>query len=884
MKLDPGTRLGPYEIVSPIGAGGMGEVYRGRDTRLERSVAIKVLPGQFSANANLKLRFEREARAISQLNHPHICTLHDVGSDGGVQYLVMELIDGETLADRIARGPLPLAAVLEYGAQIAEALEAAHRAGIVHRDLKPGNIMLTKSGAKLLDFGLARASDSGGAVDPQAPTTAQSREHKPLTAEGTIVGTFQYMAPEQLEGEEADRRTDIFALGCVLYEMLTGRRAFEGKTRTSLIAAIVGSEPRPMRELQPLTPITLEHVIERCLEKNRDDRWQTARDVSRELAWIAETPAVPTAKPRRVSMTAVALLVLAATILAATAVAMWWRRPASVARAASLRFAIPPPEGRRYLDAQISPDGTMLAASLYGSGGGGAPSIWLRPMDALEARQVPGTERAYSVFWSPDSKWLGFFADGKVKKLNVASGEIDTLCQTLGLDARGGTWGEDGTILFALTNGPIQRVSANGGKAEPATSLDATLQEKSHRYPSFLPGGREFVYLGRGSDAAQQGVYLASLDSPARTRVMNARSAVVAAPPDLLLFVSNNVLYAQRLDATARRVIGDPVKIAERVQHAAGTGHAFFSVSRDGQLVFFPAHDEAPAPAWIDASGKEQQTIDFAARSFVLSPDATRIACEIADPSNGTNDIWIYDLVRRTPHRLTTDPNWEQSPVWTPDGRSVVYRGARSDGVHLIRASATGDAAEERLYVEPYAAIAAPLAVTPDGTLLVYQRYGETTKADLWAMPLVPRGKPYPLLSTSFNEGRNVRFHPSGRWVAFLSDEIGTGEVYVQRFEQGKLTGMKVPVSRGGGAVPRWSHDGKQLFFVAGGKLMAMTWDAATGTAGDPRPLFEVGYAQGLEPAPDGTRFLISRLSPAAFGPLTVVLNWPAALERRSGD
>ena len=881
MKLDPGTRLGPYEIVARIGAGGMGEVYRGRDTRLERSVAVKVLPGEFAANAMLRQRFEREARAISQLNHPNICTLHDVGTDRGVQYLVMELIDGESLADRIARGPLPLPAVLEYGAQIAEALEAAHRAGIVHRDLKPGNIMLTKSGAKLLDFGLARAAENREAIDPHAPTTAQSPEQKPLTAEGTIVGTFQYMAPEQLEGEEADRRTDIFALGCVLYEMLTGRRAFDGKTRTSLMAAIVGGEPRPMRELQPLTPVTLEHVIARCLEKNRDDRWQTARDVARELAWIAEAPAVVSIKPaesaRRVLLPLFALLVIAVAIAGAT----WWRRPAAVERTTSMRFVIPPPEGRRYADAQISPDGTMLAASSYGSGGGSAPTIWLRPMDSLEARQVPGTERALNVFWSPDGKWLGFFSDGKLKKLNVGSGDIETICDTRGMQPRGAAWSEDGTIVFAHTNGALQRVSANGGRVEPATSLDTKLEETSHRFPSFLPGGREFLYLARGTDLEQQGVYLASLDSPVRTRVMNARSAVVVAPPDLLLFVSNNVLYAQRLDLKERRVTGDPVKIAEGVDHTSGTGRAFFSVSNHGSLVFFPNHEDEFAPAWVDASGNEQQAIDFRARSFALSPDATRIACNVADPANGTGDVWIYDLVRRTPLRLTADPRWDQGPVWSPDGRSVIYRAARNAGSQIIRASANGDAAEETLYVEPHGGLAAPLAVSPDGTLLVFERYGSATKTDLWALPLAPPRKPYPLLASSFNDGRAARFHPSGRWLAFLSDDIGTGEVYVQRFEQGRLAGMKVPVSRGGGGVPRWSRDGKQLFFVSGGKVTSVRWDEANGTPGEPRALFDVGYAEGLEPAPDGTRFLLGRISAGAFAPLTVVLNWTAELEQR---
>ena len=881
MKLDRGTRLGPYEIIAPIGAGGMGEVYRGRDTRLERSVAVKVLPAAFAANAMLRQRFEREARAISQLNHPNICTLHDVGSDRGVQYLVMELIDGETLADRVARGPLPLAAVLEYGAQIAEALEAAHRAGIVHRDLKPGNIMLTKSGAKLLDFGLARAADHRDAIDPQAPTTAQSPDQKPLTAEGTIVGTFQYMAPEQLQGEEADRRTDIFALGCVLYEMLTGRRAFEGKTRTSLVAAIIGGEPRPMRELQPLTPVTLEHVLSRCLEKNRDDRWQTARDVARELAWIAEGPAVPSMKPaggaRRLALPLLALLVIAA----ALAGAMSWRRPEPVERTASMRFVIPPPEGGRYADAQLSPDGTMLAASSHGSGGGGAQTIWLRPMGSLEARQVPGTERAFNVFWSPDGKWLGFFSDGKLKKLNVGSGDIETICDTRGMEPRGAAWSEDGTILFAHTNGPLQRVAANGGKVEPATSLDTKLEETSHRFPSFLPGGREFLYLARGTDVEQQGVYLASLDSPGRTRMMNARSAVVVAPPDFLLFVSNNVLYAQRFDVRERRVTGDAVKIAENVEHTSGTGRAFFSVSHKGSIVFFPSHDDVPAPAWIDASGKEQQAIDFRPRTFTLSPDATRIACEVSDPANGTGDVWIYDLVRRTPLRLTADPRWDQAPVWLPDGRSVIYRAARSGGSQLIRVSANGDAAEEALYVEPYGGVAVPLVVSPDGALLVFNRYGGTTRSDLWALPLAPPRKPYPLLTTSFNEGRTARFHPSGRWLAFLSDDIGTGEVYVQRFEQGKLSGMKVPVSRGGGGVPRWSHDGKQLFFVSGGKMMSVTWDEANGMAGEPRPLFDVGYAQGLDPGPDGTRFLLGRISPGAFAPLTVVLNWTADVEQR---
>src|SRR5438874_1533594 len=532
--LSAGARLGPYEVLGPIGSGGMGEVWRGRDTRLDRSVAIKILPAELAGNAQLRMRFEREARAISQLSHPHICTLFDVGQQDGRDFLVMELLDGESLAQRLTRGPLTMPEVLRYGMQIADALDKAHRHGIVHRDLKPGNVMLTKSGAKLLDFGLATGS-AAASVPVSTAVAEKPTEYKPLTEEGTIVGTFQYMAPEQLEGIDADARTDIFALGCVLYEMATGRRAFDGKTRTSLIAAIVGNEPVPMSQLQPLTPPAFEHVVAKCLAKDREDRWQSAHDIAEELKWIGTAGsqvgvAAPVAMRRRMRARGVAIVAVVASLLAIALGYVAWKRGSVQPRL--IRASIMPPPGTDFeltrIDAAsltLSPDGTRI--TFEANTKAGDAMIWVRSLAAADATPVAGTEKGHVPFWSPDGKSIGFFAEGKLKRVEISGGAPITLADAP--DGRGGAWNGEGVIIFEPDwRSPLYRVPANGGAATPLTKLDESRSETTHRWPSFLPDGRHFLFLAGshrvGLNSELNAIYVGSLDSPRRTLLARARS------------------------------------------------------------------------------------------------------------------------------------------------------------------------------------------------------------------------------------------------------------------------------------------------------------------------------------------------------------------------
>jgi serine/threonine protein kinase len=501
MSLSPGTRLGPYEILAPLGAGGMGEVYKARDTRLDRTVAVKVLPAHLSFNPEVRARFEREARAVSSLSHPHICTLHDVGRHEEIDFLVMEYLDGETLAHRLEKGPLPLTEVLRHGVEIASALDVAHRSGIVHRDLKPGNIMLTKGGAKLLDFGLARATGLAGTAGDLTHSPTMTR---PLTAEGSIVGTFQYMAPEQLEGKEADARSDIFSFGAVLYEMATGRRAFEGKSQASLIAAILEHEPAPISSLQPMAPASFERIVRQCLAKEPDDRWQTAGDLKRELNWIAEGSQAGVAAPvtqRRRSRERIAWgLVAVLSLLSVASVAGYLARapkPAPV-----IRSSIQTPEKQFVSFVALSPDGTRLVFSAKAVGA--QPSLWVRRLDDARSEPIPGTEEATFPFWSPDGRFLAFFADGKLKKVDLAGGPVVTICEAE--RGVGGTWGRDGTILFAPTpSSPLFRVPSSGGKPAPVTKFDQKRPETMHRYPVFLPDGRHFLYAAATTRPTRSG-------------------------------------------------------------------------------------------------------------------------------------------------------------------------------------------------------------------------------------------------------------------------------------------------------------------------------------------------------------------------------------------
>jgi serine/threonine protein kinase/Tol biopolymer transport system component len=915
MSISPGVRLGPYEIVAAIGAGGMGEVYRARDTRLERMVAVKVLPDHLSSSEELRQRFEREAKTISQLSHPHICALYDVGeadveakgerrtangvakepdiADSNalrpspvavrrVMYLVMELLEGETLAHRLLRGPLPLEQTLRYGIEIADALDRAHRSGIVHRDLKPGNVMLTKTGVKLLDFGLAKLQAAGAtATSGLTSLPTVTPESQPLTSRGTILGTFQYMAPEQLEGSEADARSDIFAFGCVLYEMATGSKAFSGKSQASLIGAIMHSEPPPISLLQPMTPPALDRVVKTCLAKDADERFQTAHDVRLQLQWITEGGSaaglLPPPVARRKSRERFAWAVAGAAMAAAALSVGYLRRAPEKPRA--VRFEIATPEGVSIIDfPRVSPDGRALAFNATDSSG--RSRLWLRPFNALAAQPLAGTEGTTRPFWSPDSRFLGFFADGKLKKIEVTGGPPQKICDAAsGAD---GSWSSEGVILFdGRPQDPIYRVAAAGGTPAIAMVAEAGRKESLVAWPEFLPDGRHFLYMAQGQRPEDHMYRVGSLDSKESKRLGAAQSLVTYAPPGHILFVRENTLVAQPFDAKALKTTGEPVPLAEHIG-TVSTGLARFSVSRNGVLVYRTG-ESASRLLWVDRSGRELSTIGDPAdySDTLLSPTADRLALVLTDPRVGKADIWIRDLAREVSSRFTFDSGDDVSPLWSPDGKTIVFSSNRGGQFDLFAKSVGGGGQEEVLVRNDELKFAH--SWSRDGRYIAFQSRGKKTGWDIWILPTFGDRKPTLFLQTSFNELRPA-FSPDGRWIAYQSNESGRGEIYVQAFPG---PGGKWQVSSAGGVEPAWRADGKEIYYGAPEqKLMAVDIKAGESfQAGVPHPLFQArvqpitNVRNHYLPTGDGQRFLL--LAPVgreSLVPTTVVLNWNAEL------
>ncbi len=899
MPFSPGTKLGPYEILSPAGAGGMGEVYRARDTRLDRTVAIKVLPSHLSSRPDwpdLRQRFEREAKAISSLNHPHICTLHDIGHQEGIDYLVLEYLEGETLAKRLEKGPLPTEQVLCCGIEIADALDKAHRQGLIHRDLKPGNIMLTKSGVKLMDFGLAKATSMADAGARRAiPLQEMATEGKPLTAQGALVGTLQYMSPEQLEGKEADSRTDLFALGAVLYEMATGKKAFEGKSQASVIAAILERDPQPITAIQPMAPPALERLVKRCLAKDCEDRWQNARDLMAELKWIAEgdsgaaapSPLHMGAQRARLHRVAWGLAAMMTLLTIAFAVAFF--HPAR-REAHAIRYILSPPEGQAFAASPpaISPDGSRLA---YVASSGGKTLLWVRPLDSLAAQALSGTEDASNPFWSPDSRFIAFFAQGRLKKIEVSGGPPQTLCNTP--SGFGGTWNQDGVIVFGGGSGLIDvlyRVSATGGVATPLTKLDQSRQEMGHRWPYFLPDGRHFLYVADSARRGNEGsfvIYARSLDSEDARRLLVADSmAAFAGPSDghagYLLFVREEALLAQAFDAKTLQITGGPTPVVERVSSHRSSGSALFSVSTDGVLAYRSGSATKTQLVWFDRGGKQAGSIgppgDY--RQPRLSPDEKRLAVDRRDPETREYDIWLLDVLRGTPSRFTFSGN-AAVPVWSPDGGRIIFCDGELSNLHQKLSNGSGS--DEPVLKSSERKI--PTDWSQDGRFIVYESLGEKTRRDLWVLPLFGDRKPFPFLNTEFIEQQG-HLSPDGRWIAYASNESGTSQVYVQSFQK---SGGKWQISTDGGADPAWRRDGKELFFLAPDKKL-MAVDATGGStfeASVPRVLFQTRVT-GLEDARnhyvvagDGQRFLVNTLVEESTSlPMTVVVNWTADLKK----
>ncbi len=861
MNVASGTRLGPYEIVSRIGAGGMGEVWQGRDTRLDRSVAIKILPAEFAQNAQLRMRFEREAKTISQLSHPNICSLFDVGEG----YLVMELLEGESLADRIAKGPLPIADVVKYGAQIADALDRAHRSGVVHRDLKPANVMLTRSGAKLLDFGLAK----GPVLEVSLDGATQQR---PLTQEGTILGTFQYMAPEQLEGIDADARADIFALGVLLYEMVTGKRAFDGKTKTSLIAAIVGGTPRPLSELQPLTPPALEHLIARCLQKAPEDRWQSAHDVAEELRWIGsgsgQASAVPVARPKRMSAAAgVAIAVVAAL----AGIAGTWvvaRRMAPQARPVRTTIALPADAtlavyGPNRLS--ISPTGNLIA---YVGVRSGVQQIYLRRLDRFDAVPLGGTEGGSAPFFSPDSAWLAFFDGKHLKRISIDGGSPQTIADVA--DVRWATWMSDGTIVFARGTEGLFAVPSDGGSPVALARSGA----RSGLAPEAIPNTQLLLGIeGTGT------IIAIDKTTAKTTKVYESADLVTAAmfvAPGYLVFCRAGALLAAPFD-TKRLAITGPVKtVAENVTVTPPFSTPLFAVSQNGTLIYVAA---APGfgtsrLTWVDRKGN-QQPVNAIERAFEeprLSPDG-RIAVTLRDANP---DVWLEDATREVLTRYTFGAEEEETPDWTPDGKSIAYSALRGN-THFLYVKSSDGSGEERVLAQT-ANHAHTGSWAPDGTSIVFTDYTADSRGDIWMKSLTPAAPPRPLVQTRFNE-RAPRISPDGRWVAYTSDESGRDEVYVQSYPR---PGAKFQISVDGGGEPVWSPAGHELFYRHGDAMMSVkTTLAPSFAASSPELLFHGDFVPtrrgeaAYDVSRDGTRFLMVKRD-AASSPtqINVVTNF----------
>jgi serine/threonine protein kinase len=900
-----GRQLGAYLLRERIGAGGMGEVYRAQDSRLGRDVAIKVLPQHVTNNAHAKARFEREARTLAALNHPHICAVFDVGQEAGVDFLVMEYLEGETLASRLARGRLPPDQALQIAIDIAEALDKAHRRGIVHRDLKPGNVVLTKAGAKLLDFGLAKPQPTL-ALDGMSVNTTRGQ---PITGSGTILGTLHYMAPEQAEGKEADPRSDIFSLGVLIYEMATGTRAFDGDSAASVIAAVLTQDPPPLSFHQPSIPLALDRLVRTCLAKDPDERWQSAGDLARELRWIAgagsETSAkrfVPKWSTRWAGWMAAAVL---GAVIAWLALTGSYRQSATSNRN-DARFQIPVPEmpnafpeRAKSFSFAVSPDGRRVVYAARSEND--KTVLRVRQLNSVETSILPGTEDAVQPFWSPDSRFVGFGVDeGKLKRIDVTGGSSQTLADA-GTGFLGGTWNREGTIVFASVNSALRRISASGGVAAEVTELDESLEEVGHAWPWFLPDGRHFLYLTQSRQPRSRAVYIGSLDSKARKHLMAAESMAVYAPPGYLLFVREEMLMARPFDAVRLEFTGGAVPVGEAVaiQQNLFAGRAAFSTSDEGTLIFRtgPGSAEPFQFTWMDRSGKRGASIDVASNGLLrLSPDGRRIAFTAVAGPQGAEDVWIYDTERDVKSRLTTNPGPDHWPVWSPDGSRLVFDsggvGGRP-GEHALYEKPTDGGTPERLLLEPEAGVGlGALDWSRDGRVLIFSkgRVGSGA-ADLWVLPLSGDRNPFPYLTTPFAES-DASLSPNGRWLAYTSNESGMFQVFVQPFPDA-AAGKRWQISTDGGALPRWRRDGRELFYYSQGQIFAAAVRTEpTFEIGRSTPLFKMlfavpaparpaGSAFPYDVTPDGERFLINVPPAATTGqPLTVIINWPAAIRR----
>ena len=889
MPLTSGTKLGPYEIREQIGAGGMGEVYSATDTRLDRTVAIKVLPEDLAEDPTRRERFEREAKAVSSLNHPHICTLYDVGEQDGTHYLVMELVEGDTLVAKLEKGRLPLDQALEYAIQIADALDKAHRQGVVHRDLKPGNIMLTQTGVKLLDFGLAKLKGDTGPASTLSQTATEDAS-KPLTAEGTILGTLQYMAPEQLEGKDADARTDIFAFGAVVYEMVTGKKAFEGKSQASLIAAIIEREPQPMTDLQSMTPRALDHVVRTCLAKDPEGRWQTSRDFCREIEWIrkggSQVAVPPSETLERRPAPRIGMLGFVAVLIALAAVLYILRIPPTDVR---LQLEVVTPFTDEASSLAISPDGLQIA---FVARSEGVSQLWLRSLETGESRPLPGTRSARMPFWSPDNRSVGFFASGQLKRLDLAGGSVQILASLLA--PAGGSWGDNDEILYGAVGG-IYSIPASAG--ERTLVLAPEDAPHDYRFPQWLPGNNAFVYWGQGgSDNRSAALYLSSVDGTVNQQLTTSDSGAIYLASGHLAFVLGGTLFLQEFNPGAYAMVGDPTPLAGVVVNF--WGNTAVSGSTDGTLVYRATGDAGRQTlVRLDRAGNTLATLAPDVETPAepeLSPSGDRIAVTSVD-SQGLADIWVIDETSGSSQRMTTNRSDDFWPVWSPDGNVIVFGTWRNYESKINNESEIWSLASDQSSpaetLEPNGS--APTDWSPDGDFLLYYVLREYTDFDLWVRTLAGDQAPRPVADSRFNETHG-QFSPDGRWIAFHSDESGRSEIHVTPFPG--PGGVQV-ISTSGGIQPRWRGDGEELelfFLRPDNMLMAVrlqpSADGSRLIPGTPEELFVTEIAGGAaqpfdfkqfyDVAPDGQSFVMA-VTPEdqTTEPITVILNWEAGIE-----
>jgi serine/threonine protein kinase/WD40 repeat protein len=896
MALASGAKLGPYEIQSQLGEGGMGEVYRARDTRLDRTVAIKILASHLSSSPELKQRMEREARAISALNHPNICHLYDIGSENGTDYLVMEFLEGETLADRLHKGALPLSEIYRIGIAISEALAVAHRAGIVHRDLKPANIMLTKSGAKLMDFGLAKPTSGGTPGSSAAPLLSAARTMSgptpvsPLTTAGSIVGTIQYMCPEQIEGKEADARSDIFALGAVLYEMASGKRAFEGKSQISVASAILEKDPEPISAVQPTSPAGLDHLIRTCLAKDPEERFQTAQDVKLQLKWISQggssqtgiPPTIPSRTKRPNWMTWAVASLIALVMLGAG-----WFLHLPVEQPVLRSNIVLPPKLR--LDSvntaiALSPDGKKIVMAAAGEGG--KQQLYLRSLDALTVQPIQGTEEATYPFWAPDGSYIGFFTPGKLKKVALSSGAVQTICDAV--DGRGATWSKQGTIVFAPAgDSPLFSVPDSGG-----TPMQLSTPERpglSHRHPQFLPDGKHVLYFGEAPGATKTAVYVVNIDDKKSQFITASQARAQYVEPGYLLYMRERSLLAQPFSTSSLKLSGRAVPIAQQVQFGPVRWTSNYTASADSLLYESEEGGGLWQLSWFDVNGKELEKVGEPREltSISVAPDGKRAAAVVAEQNGGQTSLWVYDLPRAVASRFSFDSGDADDPVWSPDSRQLAYSFDSSAGWKILTRAANGTGAPQELLSSDLTLH--PVAWSPDGRFIAYNATNPSNKKfEVWMLPVSGDRKPF-MFQKAEAQVRGMTFSSDGRWFVYVSDESGRDEIYMTPFPG---PGEKHQVSPHGGYAAWWygrkgmADEGIAYADPANTtiNLIRITEKNDALEFGQPRPLFGARSfvdANSGSFSPDFKKMLVS-LSTKSEGAnsLVMVNNWRSELSK----